>query len=184
MNRIEELRERLRARVPGVEAELDPPANPTAPWFLDARLGTSGVIVEWRPALGFGVSSRRGGPYGDDSPDEFFPHLDGAVDRVVELLTEGTQTAPPERLDLKAMRERKFVTQQELAALVGVKQGTISKLERREAEEVGIGVLRSVARALGGELEVNVRFAERSVAVVLSSEGSNAQEPPSVRGWK
>jgi DNA-binding XRE family transcriptional regulator len=184
MNRIEELRERLRGRVPSVEAELDPPATPTAPWFLDVRLGKSAVIVEWRPALGFGVSSVQGGLYGDASPDEFFPHLDGAVDRVVELLTQGKRTAPPARLDLKAMRERRFVTQEELAALVGVKQGTISKLERRGAEEVGIGVLRSVARALGGELEVNVRFAERSVAVVLNSERPDDQEPPSVRGWK
>jgi hypothetical protein len=94
MNLIEELEERLRARVPGIKAELDPPVDLTGSWFLDARLNKNAVDVEWRPALGFVVSSRRVGTYVSDAPAELFPQLDDAVDRITEILARTAEKWP------------------------------------------------------------------------------------------
>jgi DNA-binding XRE family transcriptional regulator len=151
-----------------IELELDAPKSPDAPWFLDARVKGNAIVIEWRPALGFGLTSMPAAGYGD-APDEFFPTLEEAADRAMEILTKGKRTRPPAALDLRGLRERKFVTQDELAALVGVKQAAISKLERR-GDEVGLAALKSIVRALGGELEVSARFAEKGVPIVLSPD--------------
>jgi len=182
MNRMDEILEELRARLPKVKAELDPPANPAAPWFLDARLGGHALVVEWRPGVGFGISSVADGApdsYGDGAPDEFVADADDALERIVELLAGGKRTSPPKTIDLRRLRERKLVTQEELADLLAVRQATVSKLERRGG---GISVedLRSVVRALGGELELTVRFSKTSDPIRFETDDREGT-PPSRR---
>lgn len=171
MNRIEELLERLKAQVPGIQADVDRPKDASGAWFLDAKLGDSALVVEWRPVLGFGISSLPTDGYGD-APDEFFSELDAAADRAIDLLVHGKRTSPPAAADLRSLRERKFVTQEELAALLGVGQGAVSKLERRG--DINMAALKDIVRALGGELEVTARFPSHRIAIVIG----NAADAP------
>jgi len=66
---------------------------------------------------------------------------------------------------LQDLRQRREVTQEELADLLGVRQATVSKLERRD--NVTVATLRTFVEALGGELEVKARFTDETVAIVL-----------------
>lgn len=89
MNGIQSLIEILQAQGPGLELELDRPENPSAPWWLDIKRRDRWVVVEWRPAQGFGVSlMERGDPLSGlfQGPDEVFPDVEAAGHRVLELL--------------------------------------------------------------------------------------------------
>ena len=64
---------------------------------------------------------------------------------------------------LKALRQRRRVTQVELAEILGVRQASISKLEKQN--DMRLGTLRRYVEALGGELEIRVRFPDEEVEV-------------------
>jgi len=66
---------------------------------------------------------------------------------------------------LQELRLRRQVTQEELAEVLGVRQATLSKLERRE--NVTVATLRNFVEALGGELEVRARFSDETIAIDL-----------------
>lgn len=90
MNNVQSLIEILRAQDPSLEMELDRPENPNAPWWLDVKGRDRWVVVEWRPARGFGVSllKRGGDPLEGlfSGPDEVFEDVEAAGHRVLELL--------------------------------------------------------------------------------------------------
>ena len=90
MNGIQTLIELLRAQDPGLGLELDRPENPNAPWWLDVKRRDQWVVVEWRPARGFGVSLlKRGGVPLEglfSGPDEVFEDVEAAGHHVLELL--------------------------------------------------------------------------------------------------
>lgn len=89
MNGIQTLIELLRAQDPGLELELDRPENPQAPWWLNIKRRDQWVVVEWRPARGFGVSlMERGNPLSGlfSGPDEVFEDVEAAAHHVLELL--------------------------------------------------------------------------------------------------
>ena len=56
MTEIQELANLLHAASPELELNLDCPGEPGAPCWLDVSSHDHFVAVEWRPALGFGVS--------------------------------------------------------------------------------------------------------------------------------
>lgn len=64
---------------------------------------------------------------------------------------------------LKALRQGRKVTQAELAEILGVRQASISKLENQN--DMRLGTLRRYVEALGGELEIRVRFPDEEVEV-------------------
>lgn len=64
---------------------------------------------------------------------------------------------------LKALRQGRKVTQAELAGILGVRQASISKLENQN--DMRLGTLRRYVEALGGELEIRVRFPDEEVEV-------------------
>jgi len=66
---------------------------------------------------------------------------------------------------LQELRQRRGVTQEDLAELMGVRQASISKLERRD--NVTLKTLQGFVQALGGELEVRARFADETVEIEL-----------------
>jgi hypothetical protein len=101
MNGIQTLIEMLQAQGPDLEMELDRPENPNAPWWLDIKKGYQWVVVEWRPARGFGVSllERGGDPLSGlfSGPDEVFEDVEAAAHHVLELLGIEERGASPLR---------------------------------------------------------------------------------------
>ncbi len=160
--RVEKLERLLRARLPGVVIEVDAPSRPEGDWFIDTRLGDRACVVELRPSLGFGLSSVPGEGLGE-GPDEFFEDEPSVVERIIELLRTGARTQPQRVRLLQELREQQQISQVELAARLGIRQPTISKIERRE--DVNLSTLRRYIEALGGELHVTARFPNGAVEI-------------------
>lgn len=97
MNPLEEVADFARRSVPGAEIVIDRPARPDGEWFLDAQVDGHVVTVQWRPAVGFGVSASAEEAGFGEGPDEQFTDASVAARRVVELLLTKTFTSPPTR---------------------------------------------------------------------------------------
>jgi transcriptional regulator with XRE-family HTH domain len=66
-------------------------------------------------------------------------------------------------LALAEIRERRGLTQVDVARVMQTSQANVSKLERRE--ELYLSTLRDFVEALGGELELTAVFAEDRIAI-------------------
>ena len=97
MNSIEQLRDDLKGRFPNVALEIDAPANADHSWLLD--IGNPGepgwIVVEWKPGpgFGFGVSTPDEADFGT-KPDEVYPTMPLAYERVVQILDIGPDPVP------------------------------------------------------------------------------------------
>jgi hypothetical protein len=67
---IENLVRRLRKGIPRAEVAVDTPSRASGNWFVDVRAGKQAFAVEFRPTLGFGLSSTPSDGLGA-GPDEF-----------------------------------------------------------------------------------------------------------------
>lgn len=67
------------------------------------------------------------------------------------------------QMPLQELRQARSLSQERLADLLGVKQASISKLERRT--DMYISTLRSFIQAMGGELEIIARFPDGAVQI-------------------
>ena len=77
-----------------------------------------------------------------------------AARRTKELLGE---------LLLSELRQLAGKSQQQLAAALGIKQPSLSKLENQD--DIQISTLRRIVQALGGELEVIAKFPKGAVKI-------------------
>lgn len=154
---IQRLRDDLRNRFPDLAAEVDAPADPRGPWFLDLRRerGAAPIVVEWRPDRGFGVSTPGTEEYGL-GPDEVYPNAKEAFERVVRLILSGGQTEPPPAVRLAELRQSRGISQQELAARAGVGQANISRIEGRD--DLKVSTLARIVEAMGATLSIRARF--------------------------
>ncbi len=91
-----------------------------------------------------------------------------AVVRTQELLRE---------LLLSEIRELRGKSQKEVAEAIGMKQPSLSKLEKQS--DMQISTLQKIVKALGGELEVLVKFPKG--VVKLDQFGKKARPPKSKR---
>jgi transcriptional regulator with XRE-family HTH domain len=155
MNSIEALHEYIRLTHPESTTDLTPPLQPEGIWSLDVDLADKRLAIQWGPTSGFGVSNTSNENFAE-GPDEVFASLEQVQRRVDQLLTTIEQTSPPIALLLSRLRERRGLTQRELADRLGVRQATISGVERRD--DVQLSTLRRVIDALGGVLEVFASF--------------------------
>lgn len=78
--------------------------------------------------------------------------------RVEERVQEALKAMPLE--ELRAARE---LTQTQLAQVLQVSQGAVSKVERRT--DMYISTLRSYVRAVGGDLEIRAVFPDGEVLI-------------------
>lgn len=165
--KIDELVQLLRKGVPRVEVDVDAPSKATGSWFVDVSKGKQSLVVEYRPKLGFGITSTPTDGYGE-GPDEFRGDVGEAAKRVVELLRSRQRTKPQRVELLKELREGRSVTQVELAELLGIRQPTVSKMERRG--DVNVSTLRRFVEAMGGRLLVTAEFPDQLVEIGLGSD--------------
>lgn len=62
---------------------------------------------------------------------------------------------------LSQIRETQGITQEELAKRLNINQSAISKFEKREV--VTISKLQDFIKALGGEVEINIKFPNKKI---------------------
>ncbi len=148
---IKALDEYIRLTHPDATTDLTPPLHSEGIWSLDVDLADKHLAIQWSQVSGFGISNTSKENFAE-GPDEVFASLEQAQRRVGQLLTTIERTSPPVALLLSRLRERRGLTQRELADRLGVRQATISGLEHRG--DVQLSTLRRVLNALGGVLEV------------------------------
>src|SRR5437868_11104917 len=97
-------------------------------------------------------------------------------DLVKRMTTKKTQVKAARRaqdllgeLLLSELRQLAGKSQQEVAELLGMKQPSLSKLEKQA--DMQISTLRKIVRALGGELEVLARFPKGTVKIEQFEQG-------------
>jgi len=78
--------------------------------------------------------------------------------RVEERVREALKAMP-----LEELREARELTQTQLAQVLQVSQGAVSKVERRA--DMYISTLRSYIRAIGGDLQIRAVFPEGEVLI-------------------
>jgi ribosome-binding protein aMBF1 (putative translation factor) len=115
------------------------------------------LVVQWRPAQGFGVSTPalENSDYGSGT-DEVYTDSVGAMDRIIHLIETGESTVPPEAVRLAELRQSRGLSQAELAERVGVKQANISRIEGRD--DLKVSTLVKVVEAMGATLSIRARF--------------------------
>ena len=174
MNPIEGLRDDLAKRFPGLATEIDPPDDEAGLWQLDVRPGGGSpwIVVEWRSGLGFGVSTPGADDYGT-KPDEIYPNMKAAYDRVVRLILSGGQSEPPAAVQLAELRRLRKLSQAEVAGRAGIKQAAMARIEGRD--DILLSTLRRVVSAMGGRLSVRVEFPDGT-----GRELTGLVSPPSV----
>jgi DNA-binding transcriptional ArsR family regulator len=169
---IERLVRLIRKQVPGVVVSVDEPSRGPGAWFIDVKKGKQSLTVEFRPKLGFGLSSTPSEGFGE-GPDEFLQDATPLVQRIARLFRTHTRTEPERVRLLRELREKRGnVSQVDVAGRLGIRQPTVSKLERRE--DVNLSTLRRYVEALGGELHVSARFEDGSVEIGLTESKAAA----------
>jgi DNA-binding XRE family transcriptional regulator len=68
-----------------------------------------------------------------------------------------------EAVTLNQLREARSLTQTSLARMMGVNQGSVSKMEKRT--DIYVSTLRSYLEAMGGQLQIKAVFPEGEVEI-------------------
>ncbi len=161
MNSIETLQNSLLDCLPDVELQLDPSVSPDGSWWLDVKNQEHSLVVEWKPSKGFGVSSDDIS-YGE-GPDEVYPDEKATLARVLPILQGGLETKPPAKVLLRRLRELCGLTQEQLAAKLGVKQSTVSRFEG--GADMHLSTLKRLINSMGGELQIRAVFNDETVVL-------------------
>jgi transcriptional regulator with XRE-family HTH domain len=80
-----------------------------------------------------------------------------------------------EELTLQDLRKARQLTQEQMAQTLNIGQDSISRLEKRS--DMMLSTMRSYVQAMGGELELVVRFPERAPVVIKAIEDVAPAEP-------
>lgn len=83
-----------------------------------------------------------------------------------------------EEMSLQDLRRARALTQAHLAALLGIRQDSVSRIEKRS--DLLLSTLRSYIEAMGGNLDIMVRFPDRPAVKVTSFAATATSETPSV----
>jgi transcriptional regulator with XRE-family HTH domain len=109
-------------------------------------------------------------------------------DLVKRTTTKKTQVKAARRasallgeLLLSEMRQLTGKTQRQVAGVLGIKQPSLSKLEKQN--DMQISTLRKIVKALGGELEVLARFPKGTVKIE-QFEARRGKSRPARKAWQ
>src|ERR1700760_1095660 len=82
-------------------------------------------------------------------------------------------------MPLDALRDARQLTQVQMAQLLKISQGAVSKVERRT--DMFISTLRNYVRAIGGDLEIRAVFPEGHVLINKFREDRPQENPVGAR---
>ena len=171
---LKKLELRLVERFPSASVSVDAPRSATGTWWLDVAVDGNQLHVAWSPTHGFGISSDDPAAFGEGH-DEVYPDLKEAWPRVQELLLAGSRTNPGIAGALRGLRAERHIPQTLLASRMDIQQAAVSKLERRQ--DMLLSTLRSFVTNLGGELELTVRFPDRTGALFARPSAKQSRLP-------
>jgi predicted XRE-type DNA-binding protein len=174
MTPLSELATRLKKLCPAAIIDFSEPASPNGVGFLDASFRGNVIEVQWKEGWNFGLSSPDGHGYGEKA-DEVYVTVEQTATRIAHLLNTGGRTQPPLEVTLRELRAQRKLPQTELAALLGVSQPAVSRLERRVSRMM-VASLRAVVEAMGGNLVVEAHFPGGVVRQIAIDEDAPDQQ--------
>jgi transcriptional regulator with XRE-family HTH domain len=71
-----------------------------------------------------------------------------------------------ENMTLQDMRKARKLTQESMAELLGIRQDSVSRLEKRT--DLLLSTLRSYVKAMGGDLKLVAEFPDRPSVIILA----------------
>lgn len=179
MTPLSKLAARLQATFPDARIDFTEPAVPGGVGFLDISRNGHVLAVQWQEKWHFGVSSPEGHGYGE-KPAEVYRTDDEAAARITDLLKSGRKTERPPEVTLRELRAEKKLPQKTLAALLGVSQPAVSRLERH-VSRMHIASLKAVVQAMGGTLVCQACFPDGVVhQIAIDDEPGTPSEPEEV----
>lgn len=92
------------------------------------------------------------------------PEVEAEIQRKVKALVDS--------VTLNQVREARNLTQANLANILGVNQGSVSKMEKRT--DMYVSTLRSFIQAMGGQLQIKAVFPEGEVEIDQFESVANA----------
>lgn len=137
-----------------IRLEVERPYRETGLWWLTLHIDGADLEVSWQASAGFGVHTLSPGFGG--KPDEIYADPERCARRLLQIAARRRTGGAGYDFTLRDMRQLCGVSQAELAATLGTDQGHVSRLERKT--DLKASVLRAFVQALGGELELRVRF--------------------------
>jgi predicted XRE-type DNA-binding protein len=96
----------------------------------------------------------------------FMEWIDGQLEATPRLEREVDELVNEMKLeqDLAALRERRGLSQRQLAKLLGTSQPYVAKLESGRIKNFGVNTLVKYARALGGSVTIKIEPSRHAVA--------------------
>lgn len=138
---------------PEVNIVLEKGGDIAGDWWIDVQHQTGAFTVQWKPEAGFALHPATDDAVFGEMPYERYSDTATLLRRAEQLIDEGTVGA----VGLRDFREVQGVSQAELAARLGIQQAAVSKVERRQ--DLHLDTLSAIVKALGGTLEMKVKFA-------------------------
>jgi hypothetical protein len=154
--------------------EIDRPRDPAGEWFLDLDLDGLALGVSWLASRGFGLFVREDDVGLGDRPDELYRDPQQAALRLLQLAASWKQTASRPPLGLRDVRHLVGESQTAIAASLGLDQAGVSRIEKRE--DWKLSTLRDYVAAMGGVLELRVRFPSFEARLSPSRQGLERAE--------
>ena len=171
MNQIQIVQLKLQAALPGAILTLDRPKQGTGVWFLDVEFHDRSISIQWRPKLGFGITTADSSRAYGEGPDEAHPDADTTIMRSIQLLRgEAIQdiAVAGESLTITQVRERLLISQKDIASRLSMSQAAISQLENNLARSQ-IDTLQKLVSAIGAKLEIRIVFRDRGSVLLKTS---------------
>lgn len=101
-----------------------------------------------------------------------FSTLRDALPQTVQAESQAMAEAMELEMDLADLRRARKLTQEALAQVLEISQGSVAKMEKRT--DMYISSMRKFIEAMGGELEVVAKFPDHSVRITQFSELGNS----------
>jgi len=103
-----------------------------------------------------------------------FEELQAKMSPEARARSEAMARAMLANMALDQLRAARELTQEHLAALLGIKQASVSKMERRT--DMYIGTLSRFIEAMGGQLEIRACFPDGSVRITQFADAAQQRD--------
>lgn len=152
----------LETMHPGFSVTCEKGGDKTGDWWMDVGHQQGSFTVHWKPKTGFALHPASAEAVFGEMPPERYGDTAMLLRRVEQLVDEGEVGAA----DLRDLREVQGLSQAELAVRLGIQQAAVSKVERRH--DLHLDTLTAIVKALGGTLEMKVKFPGGEVPLKLA----------------